>query len=287
MTETRAYDVDRDVVIVRGPDAQSFLQSLLSQDLDPIAVGADAPALLLQPQGKLIATMFVLRTEDDTWWCVTDAGGGTALATGLNRFRIRVKAEIDEVTNDFAAVAVRGAGAEDAAQTAAVGQTRVVSAWWRGDPAFDVVGPRSDIAETIARLRAAGVELRSRDDYERARIHAGVPRLGVDIDERTIPQEAFLDDDAVSFTKGCFVGQELVCRIDTRGRVNRYLRKVEIEGDAPPAGAELVRDDKPVGTVTSAAGDVALAMVRREVEPPADVVVRWPGAEARARVESL
>jgi tRNA-modifying protein YgfZ len=287
MTDTRAYEIDRDVVTVTGPDAGSFLQSLLSQDLDPITVGSGAPALLLQPQGKLIATMIVVRVGDDAWWCVTDPNGGAALADGLKRFLIRVKAEVVDASSDFAAVAVRGPDAADAASRAARDGARVVPAQWRGDTAFDVVGARAEIAAAIQRLSAAGVEVRSRDDYEHARIRAGVPRLGVDIDERTIPQEAFLDEDAVSFTKGCFVGQELVCRIDTRGHVNRHLRKVRIEAGDAPVGAEVVAGEKVVGALTSVAGEHALAMLRREVEPPASVEVRWPDGRARAGVEAL
>jgi folate-binding protein YgfZ len=98
------------------------------------------------------------------------------------------------------------------------------------------------------------------------RIEAGVPRQGLDIDETTIAQEAYLERDAVSFTKGCFLGQELVCRIDTRGHVNRLLRR--LRADEPiERGASVVVDGKEVGTVTSAIGGVALATVRRQVEP--------------------
>ena len=100
--------------------------------------------------------------------------------------------------------------------------------------------------------------------------------MGADLDETTIPQEAFLERDAVSFTKGCFLGQELVCRIDTRGHVNRCSRSLRATRPAPAAGgAELVADGKVVGTVTSSAvgsggAPIAIAYVRREVEPPGD-----------------
>jgi tRNA-modifying protein YgfZ len=283
MSTTHVYDIDRDVVTVTGPDAGSFLQSLLSQDLEPIAVGEGAPALLLQPQGKLIATMEALRVDDDTWWCIADASAGEALAAGLNRFRIRVKVEIADVSAAFAALAVRGPDTAHTLASVTAGEARVVPVGW-GD---DVVGPRGDVEAVRGQLLEAGVVPGTAADYEAARTAAGVPRLGVDIDERTIPQEAFLERRAVSFTKGCFVGQELVCRIDTRGHVNRYLRKVRIEDAAPPAGAELLIGDKVVGALTSVAGDRALAMVRHEVEPPANVVVRWPGAEARGQVEAV
>jgi tRNA-modifying protein YgfZ len=134
--------------------------------------------------------------------------------------------------------------------------------------------------------------------FEAARVRAGVPRQGLDIDEKTIPQEAFLELDAVSFTKGCFLGQELVCRIDTRGHVNRLLRGLAIDpgtpaGNAttPPAGAGIVVGDKEVGALTTVArsesGVVALGYVRREVEVPAEVVVRWDGGEAKAVAAAL
>ena len=110
-----------------------------------------------------------------------------------------------------------------------------------------------------------------------------------DIDEATIPQEAFLELDAVSFTKGCFLGQELVCRIDSRGHVNRFLRRfTDIQGDWPCRGAEVVVDGKVVGALTSVAPSElptgALGYVRREVEPPATVELRWDGGSARAAV---
>jgi folate-binding protein YgfZ len=121
---------------------------------------------------------------------------------------------------------------------------------------------------------------------------AGVPRQGVDIDERTIPQEAFLEQDAVSFTKGCFLGQELVCRIDTRGHVNRYLRGFSLPDDTtPPPGAGIVVGDKEVGTLTTvvrwAGGTRALGYLRREIEVPAEVLVRWDGNEVTARADAL
>lgn len=116
-----------------------------------------------------------------------------------------------------------------------------------------------------------------------ARIAAGVPRLGRDLDDSVIPQEADLDLDAVSFTKGCFVGQELVCRIDSRGHVNRHLRLLEVDDAATaPVGGPLVHDGREVGVVTSAASGVALGYVRREVEPGARV--EFAGGSATVRI---
>ena len=113
-----------------------------------------------------------------------------------------------------------------------------------------------------------------------------------DVDESTIPQEAFLELDAVSFTKGCFLGQELVCRIDSRGHVNRFLRRfTDIDGDWPVRGANVVVDGKVVGALTSVASAAlptgALGYVRREVEPPTAVELQWDGGTARAVVDLL
>ena len=117
-----------------------------------------------------------------------------------------------------------------------------------------------------------------------ARIAAGIPRLGIDLDDSTIPQEAELDVDAVSFTKGCFVGQELVCRIDSRGHVNRYLRLLEVaDGATTVRGAVITADGREVGAVTSAAPGVALGYVRREVEPGSGVEVDGVAATVRVR----
>jgi folate-binding protein YgfZ len=118
--------------------------------------------------------------------------------------------------------------------------------------------------------------------------------VGVDIDERTIPQEAGVVDGAVSFTKGCYLGQELVARIDSRGHVNRNLRGIVVSSAVlPPLGAEVTADGKPVGVITSVGesldlrAPVALALVRREVEPDAEVDVTWEGGHAKATVKEL
>jgi aminomethyltransferase len=134
------------------------------------------------------------------------------------------------------------------------------------------------------------------DAYEVVRIEAGVPRMGNELNERTIPAEAGQDviDRAVSFTKGCFTGQELVARIDSRGgRVPRLLRGLVITAGAlAPAGATVEVDGAVVGTLTSVSpspdgGAVALAYVKRDVTPPAAATLRWDGGEGRARLEGL
>ncbi|MGZ4712930.1 MAG: CAF17-like 4Fe-4S cluster assembly/insertion protein YgfZ [Acidimicrobiia bacterium] len=209
----------RDRVSVTGPDTWTFLQSLLSQDLDALGEGERAMTLLLTPQGKVDVLAGITR-DGDTAVLDTDPGWGERLAQSLTRFKIRTKVDI---TLDPAPVP---------------------------DPSAFA-------------------------DEEAARIAAGVPRLGAELDESVIPQEAFLELDAVSFTKGCFVGQELVCRIDTRGHVNRYLRGLAPDDPTVvlPVGGEVTVDGKVVGAVTSSAPGAALGFVRREVEPPTHATV--------------
>ena len=264
--------IARDLVVVEGPDATSFLQSLVSQDLDALGVGASGHSLLLQPQGKLLVDFYAVHVAPDTWWCVCEGGFGEALASGLNRFKIRVKADVQQI--GVAALAVRGTTPADAHGT------RLVAVDWAGTPAFDAVGSEADVAALSDTLDLPLVDA---DAYERARVEAGVPRQGLDTDERTIPQEAGLELVAVSFTKGCFVGQELVCRIDSRGRVNRHLRRLRADAGALPQGASVAYEGREIGEVTSGAGTVALAMLRREIEPGARVEI---GAVA-AVVEAL
>jgi tRNA-modifying protein YgfZ len=157
---------------------------------------------------------------------------------------------------------------------------------WGNEPGAELIGTPDAIDAALRTLVEQGASEVDADAYEALRIEAGVPRQGYDIDESTIAQEAYLDRDAVSFTKGCFVGQELVCRIDTRGHVNRQLRR--LRADAPVArGAPVEVDGKPVGTVTSSAGTVALAMLRREVAAGSLVLVRAGAGEVAARVEAI
>jgi folate-binding protein YgfZ len=262
---------DRGFVVVGGPDAFSFLQALVSADLDGVEDGDAVHSLLLSPQGKLDVDFRLVRVGDDAW-LDTDPGLGSQLAGSLNRFKIRVDAEVVDRTGELGMLTHVGDPA--AAALAAPDGLRVVPTRW----GHDLVGPRD---------RLPAHEVVDPVAFEAWRIEQGIPRQPADVDETTIPQEAFLERDAVSFTKGCFLGQELVCRIDTRGHVNRFLRRfTEIEGDWPVAGAEVVAGDKVVGSLTSVAPDAlrtgALGYVRREVEAPARVDLRWDGGTASA-----
>ena len=302
----------RGTVVVHGPDAQKFLQALLSADVDALVDGTGTRTLFLTPQGRLDVEARMLRVDTadgPEFWLDTDVGAAVRLATGLLRFRLRTKVDIDDRTATFAQLGVRGPDATSSVSQAldvtvpdaiaahahvAWRGARVVRADWPDRAGVDVTGPVADVTAAWEALLAHGVARAGLEAYEAARIEAGVPRLGPDLDERVLAHEAFLDRDAVSFTKGCFLGQEVVCRIDSRGRVNRFLRGLRVVGDEhPPVGSEVVVDDRVVGTLTSVAAPpdggpvVALAYVRREVEPPTTVTLRWDGGSATADVRSV
>ncbi len=275
-------ELPRDFVRVAGPDAMKFLQGQLSQQVD-VPVGASAWTLLLQPQGKVVAMLRFHRTGAEEYVLDTEAGWASAVVERLNRFKLRVKADI-EVLDGWRCFAVRGPGAHEAVPTGGL------PADWPGLPGVDLVGPADEVSTP------EGVPAASFDDYEVARIEAGVPVMGRELNESTIPAEAGVVESSVSFTKGCYTGQELVARIDSRGgNVPRRLRGIVVtgDGDPPPVGATLHADGKEVGSLTSVArsprlgATVALAYVRRAVEPPADVELRWDGGAAPARVVAL
>jgi folate-binding protein YgfZ len=269
MSEAVAYPLERDVVRIAGPEAISFLQGQLSQDVARLAIGDSAFTFLLEPQGKVSAWGRVTRTADDEIIFDVDGGFGDAAVARLNRFKLRTKADIQRL--DWRVVAVRG---DAPPPERAPGHADVVVATfdWPGFDGFDLLGV--DVAAP------AGVTVGAPADHERRRIEAGVPALGHELDADTIPAEAgpLVIERSVSFTKGCYTGQELVARVDSRGsNTPRRVRLVRIDGGVPGEGSEVVVDDKVAGRITSVAasatGAVALASVQRAVTPPVAAVV--------------
>lgn len=286
-----------EIVWVRGPDTVRFLDGLISQDIAGMAEGTVAHSFLLAPNGKLRAPHVVWR-GDDAAGLVTWSGGGEVISHDLTRFKIRVDATIEFEAGPV--LTVLGDAAREVIATAGY-QVPEPNSWVAGDVTvgsvpfarggpdrFVVVGADAD------RLAAAGGVAVDRASVEALRIERGEPIVGKDVDESTIPQEMGAVDHAVSFTKGCYLGQELVARIDSRGHVNKHLRGLVIDGHSMPvAGAEVIAGDALVGTLTSVAvsseldAPVALAMIRREVAPGDDVSVRWDGHEVDANVREL
>ena len=255
--------IRRDVIIAVGPETEAFLQGQLSQDVAALAIGAAAPSFLLQPMGKVDAWLRVRRMADDAFALDVEEGHGEATLARLNRFKLRTKSDLTLETQSVKAV--RSLSAVDTADGG-------VPVDWGAISGYDIF----EVAALDPDERAATAA-----DYETLRVLAGVPAMGAELTEDTIPAEAGVVDASVSFTKGCYTGQELVARIDSRGgNVPKHLRGVV--GDGLTAGAAVLVDGDEVGTVTSASGGVALAYVKRAVESfPASAVVAGASVEIR------
>ncbi|MGK2958431.1 MAG: CAF17-like 4Fe-4S cluster assembly/insertion protein YgfZ [Acidimicrobiales bacterium] len=297
-TSIAVAEVQRDVLRISGPDAISYLQGQLSQDIAALAVGDSAFSLLLAPQGKIDAYLRVTRTDDETLLLDVDAGWAEAVVARLERFKLRVKCTI-EVLDDWLALAVRTPDVDAVKSWALANELWPGVAEIPGAGGIDVLGPRAVLKGAIEHLEPL-TEL-DPFEYEAMRIEGGVPRMGSELSTSTIPAEAGVVQRSASFTKGCYTGQELVARLDARGnKVPRLLRLVIIETDEsgaeslPKVGSALVVEHTDVGSLTSVAwsskraAGVALAYVRREVNVPSVAIVNGPDPTTqtwKARVE--
>ena len=243
----------RAFVRVTGPDAEDYLQRMLSNDVEALAPGDSCDALLLTPKARVIAPLRVLRRGYDDFLLLTEPDLGERVRAELVRMRFAAKAEIE--SEQHTSTLVFGERPDGGIRNDDYGR----EAWEVLDAEFD--GERID-----------------EEELERLRIVAGTPRFGREIDDRVLPAEAGLTERAVSFTKGCYPGQEPIARQHHRGKLNRRLRVLELSGPVEPE-AELVLGRKKVGRVTSVADGLALAYVR--VEVPEDAVLSVGGVEAR------
>lgn len=246
--------VPRGFVRVAGPDAESYLQGQLSQD---VSMGAGL-SWLLEPTGKAVAFLRFART-DDGFRLDTDSCSVDDVVARLRRFLLRTKAEVTSVEGP---AVVRVFGAPPLPNALAV------VPWPPGGGVQDVL-----TNDASAELRALGVKAMDVAAYTRRRILAVVPESGVDITADTIPAEAgrWTIESGVSFTKGCYTGQELVARIDSRGgNVPRPLRALQFEA-AVQEREVLDEAGQAVGYLSSVCFDVALGAIARRIEVGAGI----------------
>jgi len=227
---------------VAGPDAADYLQRMVSNDVEALAVGEACDALLLTAKARVIAPLRVLRRGEEDFLVLTEPELGDTVRTQLLRTRFAAKVEVEPEEHE---------------------------SWL-------VLG-----GEEVLDDRPAGDEV-GEEELERWRIEAGIPRWGREIDEQILPAEAGLDETHISFSKGCYPGQEPVARQRYRGKVNRKLRVLDVEGDATP-GTELLLDGKKVGRITSSVPGVALGYVRTEVPGDAHLQLAAKPGSARLR----
>jgi folate-binding protein YgfZ len=227
---------------VAGPGAADYLQRMVSNDVEALAVGEACDALLLTAKARVIAPLRIVRRSEQDFLVLTEPELGEIVRTQLLRTRFAAKAEIEPEQHESWLVL-------------------------GGDEVLDD--------------RPAGEEVGG-EELERWRIESGIPRWGSEIDDRILPAEAGLDETHISFSKGCYPGQEPIARQRYRGKVNRKLRVLDIDGEAEP-GDELQLDGKTVGRITSAVPGVALAYVRVEVPGDATLNVAAKTGFARLR----
>lgn len=247
---TTLYRLERGYVSVTGPDAGEFLERMLSNEIASLGPGREPrPALLLTPKSRIVAPLRVVREKPDAFLLIMEAGLADRVATTLVRARFAARCEIE--VKPYRGYLRLGEGEGIRNDDYGVGAFE----WW-SEEELDA----SDASE-----------------LEPLRVEAGTPAWGKELDEAVLPAEAGLDESHVSFTKGCYPGQEPIARLHYRGHPNRRLRRLEV-ADAKP-GDEILLGEKPVGRVTSAVPGRALGYVRREV--PDDAVLTVGGREAR------
>lgn len=282
----------RGVLSVSGPDAAKLLHGLVTNDVLALRPGAGCHAALLTPKGKLRAEMAVLRTSEDELLLDCEPALAAPLAGILSGYVPFSRSALAELTGETAVLQLEGPAAagvlaraglpeppapayshvEASIEGSAVRVARVSRA---GEPGFALLAPRAAAGRLLDLLVAHGAERRGAELLEAGRIEAGLPRWGAELDEAVLPNEAWLERTAISYTKGCYLGQETVARLRTYGHVNRHLVALLFPlGSSVVPGAAVRAGEETVGKVTSAVDSpwrgrrVALAYVRREHEAP-------------------
>ena len=279
------------VIEVRGPDAIDLLESQLTNDIASLAPGAGRYAALLDRKGHLQSDLRVLLIDRERAWLLAEAEGSNRVAAHLEMYRIGRDVEVEPL--ELAAFSLIGPASAPAAgidlpavehshrpvAVGAIADARAIAT----DVGVDLLATASG-SELAAALEAAGVPEVGAEAAEIIRVEAGCPRLGHEMTTETMPAEAGIVERAVSFTKGCYIGQETVARLHYKGKPNRHLRALRLT--APARAGDSVRlGEREVGRVGTAVispahGPIALAILRREAEPGAGVLVGDGGIAA-------
>jgi folate-binding protein YgfZ len=289
---------ERGKLALTGPDALEFLDGQVTNELRTLLPGEGRYAAFLTHKGKMLGDLRVLALGEDRASPPTEVlldserPALQALFDMIRRFKVGYRVEVHKRTLESGMISLIGPRAEEVAGAVSlppeehshtpllIDDLHAIAV--RTDVGLDLIGETSDAAALSAALVRRGATVIGEEAAECLRIERGIPRFGIDLDETVIPQEAGLNERAVSFTKGCYVGQETVARLHYKGRPNRHLRGVRLSEPAA-LGDELVLSERVVGRLGSVAtspelGPIALALVRREAEPGAAVGVGALGA---------
>jgi folate-binding protein YgfZ len=284
---------ERGKLALAGSDAKAFLNGQVTNDVESLEPGRGCYAAFLTAKGKMLGDLRVLDLGDELW-LDTERAALQDLFDMIRRYRIGHEVELHKRTLERGLVSLIGPRAREVAADDALGPAEhdnVASAieaipvrLVATDLGVDAICDAERTSDLVAALEGRGAPAVSESAAETLRVESGRPRYGVDIDETTIPQEAGLNDRAVSFTKGCYVGQETVARLFYKGQPNRHLRGLRLSGPAA-TGAPLMLGNREVGRLGSVAdsslhGHIALALVRREARPGDRLVVGEGGIGA-------
>lgn len=280
---------DRGKLALSGPDAKPFLQGQVTNDVERLTPGEGCYAAFLTPKGKMLGDLRVLDAGQELL-LDTERVALQPLFNLIRHFSIGYQLQLHKRTLECGLLSIIGPqwssvvfapqpeAREHSHQPVVIGDVPARAS--RTDIGVDLLCEAAAVAALKDVLLEAGVEEVSEQVADCLRVEHGRPRYGVDLDETVIPQEAGLNERAVSFTKGCYVGQETVARLHYRGRPNRQLRGLRLSGSAT-YGDPVLLEGKVVGHCKSVAespslGPIALAFVRREVAPGAQVLVARP-----------
>lgn len=277
---------ERPRIVVRGAEAAEFLQGQITNDVEALATGQGCYAALLDRKGKVRADMRVLRLADDEFLIDTEPETGDLLARHLGMYNVGRDADVTPDESGRALLALLGPRTPKLLGDAPLGPEHshserfVAGAACRviaTDGGADLLVPPEAVEAVTDHLLAEGAQPVSEAAGEIARVEAGRPRVGREIGPQTMPAEAAIDDRAVSFTKGCYIGQETVARLHYKGKPNRHLRRLRPVSPVA-AGDPVVAGEREVGVVGTAVispaeGPLALAILRREAEPGDEVSV--------------
>jgi len=284
----------RGKLALTGGEAKRFLQGQVTQDVVALEPGTGAYAAFLTNKGKMLGDLRILDAGDELL-LDTERVALQALFNMIRRYSLGFDAELHRRTLERGLLSLAGPRARALLGDAAAAlpsdehahlaaevdgiPVRLVATW----EGVDLLVDSARTAELAAALEARGATPVTEEVAEALRVEAGRPRYGLDLDEGTIPQEAGLNERAISFTKGCYVGQETVARLFYKGKPNRHLRGLRLS-EAVPHGTELTLGERVVGTVGSVAtspehGPIALALVRREAGPGATLTAGAATAE--------
>lgn len=288
---------ERRLLRCSGPDAVEYVHDQVTNDVVGLVPGAGCYAALLDRKGHMQTDLRVLRIAEDELILECEAEGRESLGIHLGTYRVGRDVEFAKLDEELAVLSVIGPataqvlggaplGPEYSHRELALGGATVRAV--ATDAGADLICPRTAVDATRAALTDAGAEPVEPEAAEVVRVESGRPRFGREMTTATIPQEAGINERAVSFTKGCYIGQETVARLHYKGKPNRHLRGLRLE--APVASGAVVRlGERQLGSVGTAVlspalGPIALAILRREAEPGDNVLV---DGETRAEVVAL